>query len=139
MSARATFIQGIDTTKLPVAELVDLVGKGLPISVLDRVAAVYGLTQQAMAELIDVPMRTLQRRRADGRFDKAASERLYRYIRMYQRALEVFDDDEDSARRFLMEPQPGLEGAIPVEFARSELGAAEVMDLLGRIDTGVYS
>jgi putative toxin-antitoxin system antitoxin component (TIGR02293 family) len=139
MTAQAKFMREVDAASLPIAELVQLVGEGLPTPVLDRVATAYGLTQQAMADLIDVPTRTLQRRRAAGRFDKGESERLYRYIRMYQRALDVFDGDDDSARQFLTETQPGLDGAVPVEFARSELGASEVIDLLGRIDLGVYT
>jgi putative toxin-antitoxin system antitoxin component (TIGR02293 family) len=118
---------------------VEVVQKGLPTSILDHVAAAYGLTQQSFADLIEMPARTLQRRRAAGRFDAAESERLFRYVRLYQRAAEVFDDDGESARQFLTEPQPGLDGAIPIDFARSELGAAEVMDLLGRIDLGVYT
>lgn len=139
MTARARFMREVDPAERPISELDQLVREGLPIDMLDRVAAAYGLTQAAMADLLELPTRTLQRRRSAGRFDKTESERLFRYIRMYQRALDVFDGDEESAREFLTEAQPGLDGAVPSEFARSELGASEVMDLLGRIDLGVYT
>jgi putative toxin-antitoxin system antitoxin component (TIGR02293 family) len=58
---------------------------------------------------------------------------------LYRRAVEVFDDDAESAQQFLTESQPGLNGLIPAEVARSEYGASEVMDLLGRIDYGVHT
>jgi uncharacterized protein (DUF2384 family) len=32
-----------------------------------------------------------------------------------------------------------LAGEVPIEMARSEYGASEVMDILGRIDHGVYT
>ena len=54
-------------------------------------------------------------------------------------AKNVFEAEAEAAREFLTEAQPGLGGAVPAEMARSEYGAAEVMDLLGRIDRGVYT
>ena len=43
------------------------------------------------------------------------------------------------ARTWLAAPQHGLGGAIPLDYARTEVGAREVEDLLGRIEYGVYS
>ena len=133
------FLKGFNDAKVPLRQLIEFVHQGLSFDVLEGVARAYGLSQQDMARLIDVAPRTLQRRRLTGRFDALESERLYRFIRLFRRALEVFDDDSGSARQFLTEPQPGLNGEVPVEMARSELGASEVMDLLGRIDYGVYT
>ena len=36
-------------------------------------------------------------------------------------------------------PQVGLGGAVPLDYAETELGAREVEDLLSRIEYGVYS
>jgi putative toxin-antitoxin system antitoxin component (TIGR02293 family) len=60
----------------------------------------------------------------------------------YQRLLEKADDvfgDAASAREWLTHKQPGLGGAVPLDFARTEIGAREVENLLGRIEYGVYS
>jgi putative toxin-antitoxin system antitoxin component (TIGR02293 family) len=54
------------------------------------------------------------------------------------KAVEVLESVE-GARRWLNAPQVGLGGAVPLEYAESELGAREVEDLLGRIEYGVYS
>lgn len=138
MSA-TVFLPGFDDTRAAPNKVIDLVAKGLPFEVLDRVSRAYGLTQRAMAQLLGIVPRTLQRRRAAGSLDALESERLYRYIRLYRLALSVFDNDPVSARQFLTEAQPGLGGEVPIEMARSEYGASEVMDILGRIDHGVYT
>jgi putative toxin-antitoxin system antitoxin component (TIGR02293 family) len=54
------------------------------------------------------------------------------------KAVEVMET-EDNARRWVNSPQVGLGGAIPLDFAETEVGAREVEDLLGRIEHGVYS
>jgi putative toxin-antitoxin system antitoxin component (TIGR02293 family) len=136
---REALLPELDEATRPPQEVIEFVSKGLAFDALARVARAYGVTQQVMAGLIGVSPRTLQRRRANGCFDASESERLYRFIRLYRRALDVFDEDEDAAREFLTEAQPGLASAVPAEMARSEYGAAEVMDLLGRIDHGVYT
>jgi len=48
-------------------------------------------------------------------------------------------EDEHLARRWLSSPQRGLGGAVPLDYAETEIGAREVEDLLGRIEYGVYA
>jgi putative toxin-antitoxin system antitoxin component (TIGR02293 family) len=54
------------------------------------------------------------------------------------KAVEVMESEEN-ARQWLASPQLGLGGAIPLDYATTEVGAREVEDLLGRIEYGVYS
>lgn len=139
MMGAVELLHGFDDRKASLEKVIEVVARGLPVKVLDNLAQGYGLTQQGMADLVGIPPRTLQRRRAAGLFDRQESERLYRYFRLYRRAVEVFDDDAESARQFLAIAQPGLDGHVPREMARSEFGAEAVMDLLGRIEYGVYT
>ncbi|PYJ36479.1 MAG: hypothetical protein DME81_10160 [Verrucomicrobia bacterium] len=53
-------------------------------------------------------------------------------------ATDVFGEI-DKARAWLKHPQYGLGGAVPLDYAETEIGAREVDNLLGRIDYGVYS
>ena len=66
------------------------------------------------------------------------SERIYRIAKIYDRAVEVFGDEE-MGRRWLKEPAWALGDRTPLEFAETELGAQEVDDLLGRIEHGVFT
>ena len=47
--------------------------------------------------------------------------------------------DAASARDWLTHKQTGLGNTVPLEFAKTEIGAREVENLLGRIEYGVYS
>jgi putative toxin-antitoxin system antitoxin component (TIGR02293 family) len=63
---------------------------------------------------------------------------LVRFARLLGRAVDVFES-LDGARRWLKAPQYGLGEAIPLEYAKTDVGAREVELLLGRIEHGVYS
>jgi putative toxin-antitoxin system antitoxin component (TIGR02293 family) len=105
---------------------VENLQKGLAIP-MDKVAAVLGISRA-----------TLHRRKLQGRLHEPESEKLVRYQRLFKAASDVFGDRED-ARRWLKHPQPALGNIAPIEFAKTELGAREVENLLGRIEYGVYS
>jgi putative toxin-antitoxin system antitoxin component (TIGR02293 family) len=81
---------------------------------------------------------TLHRRKAAGRLEPAESDRVLRFARLLGRAVEVMESEE-AARQWLSAPQTGLGGAVPLDYAGTEVGAREVEDLLGRIEYGVYS
>lgn len=139
MATSVDVMRELGKTNDSLVKVIEVISQGLPMSALNDLAEAYGITQQAMADLVGIRARTLQRRREAGLLSAQESERLYRYIRLYRRTLEVFDNDVESARDFLSTPQPGLEGQVPRDFARSELGADAAMDLLGRIEHGVYT
>ena len=63
---------------------------------------------------------------------------MLRFARLMGKAVEVMEG-EDAARRWLSSPQVGLGGAVPMDYAGTEVGAREIEDLLGRIEYGVYS
>jgi putative toxin-antitoxin system antitoxin component (TIGR02293 family) len=65
------------------------------------------------------------------------SEKVLRIARLYDKALDVFED-EKSAEKWLKEAARGLGGDIPLEYAKTELGAQEVERLLIRIEHGVF-
>lgn len=57
---------------------------------------------------------------------------------VHEAALELWDGDEEAARRFLERPHPLLEGQTPVAVARgSKAGADRVALLIRRADAGV--
>jgi putative toxin-antitoxin system antitoxin component (TIGR02293 family) len=54
-----------------------------------------------------------------------------------RQATEVFGTVE-RAQQWLAFPQYGLGGVVPLDYARTEVGAREVETLLGRIEHSVY-
>jgi len=92
-----------------------------------------------LAPWLGISKATWHRRTSQGgRLNLDESDRLYRFQRLYRQAVSVLENKED-ALRWLKSPQPGLGGHIPLEYARTEVGAREVEYLLGRIEHGIYS
>ena len=58
--------------------------------------------------------------------------------RLLEKAVDVFGDIQ-SARKWLKEKAYGLGDLSPLEFAKTEIGAREVENLLGRIEHGIFS
>lgn len=121
-----------------VPQLIRSLKAGLPVGELDALRESLDLPMERLAPLMGISKATLHRRKAAGRLDPAESDRVIRYARLMGKAVEVLESVE-AARRWLNAPQVGLGGAVPLEYAESELGAREVEDLLGRIEYGVYS
>ena len=65
------------------------------------------------------------------------SEKVLRIAKLYDKALEVFED-EQAAERWLKAPARGLGEVVPLMYAKTELGAQEVERLLIRIEHGVF-
>jgi putative toxin-antitoxin system antitoxin component (TIGR02293 family) len=115
------------------------VRKGLAYSTFLRFQRNTGLSAKAIAELIQIPTRTLTRRKSEGRLAPEESDRLVRASRIFGRAMELFEGDSESARAWLTSAQPALGGLVPLELARTEVGGNEVEGLIGRLEYGIPS
>jgi putative toxin-antitoxin system antitoxin component (TIGR02293 family) len=119
--------------------LYQQVRRGLTYGAFERLQRNTALPARTLAELAEIPARTLARRREEGRLDPDESDRLLRVARVFGRALELFEGDPTAARRWLSAPQPALGGMIPLELAKTDVGAREVEQLVGRLEHGIPS
>jgi putative toxin-antitoxin system antitoxin component (TIGR02293 family) len=119
-------------------ELIRRIQKGLPFSDLKVLQDTIDMPFEQLAAKLSISRSTLQRRKAAGRLSPDESDKVVRYSRLLQQAADYFGDIE-KARAWLKHPQYGLGGAVPLDYARTEAGAREVENLLGRIEYGVYS
>lgn len=98
-----------------------------------------GISQERFSELAQIPKTTLHRRIKDRQpLDQNESERVIRLFGIYQKAVDVFEDEDRAARWFSSRPK-ALGGKTPLEFMETEPGARYVDKLLGRIEHGVFS
>ncbi len=97
------------------------------------------LSRATIAHLVAIPQRTLARREAEGRLTPEESDRVLRASRVFDLAVDLFEGNVDAARKWLLSPQHGLGGAVPLEFASTEVGAREVENLIGRLEHGVIA
>ena len=136
------YLQGstsLDTTiKFSPATVIQSLEAGLPVQELDDLRIGLDLPLEQLTPILGISKATLHRRKAAGRLDTSESDRVVRFARLLGKAVTVLESEEH-ARRWLSSPQFGLGGAVPLEYARTEVGAREVENLLGRIESGVYS
>lgn len=128
---------GLETFEAP--DLLRAVSKGFSYKTFGRLQQNTALPSDRLLTLIDMPRRTLTRRKRDGRFLPEESDRLLRASRVFGKALELFEGDRDAATEWLTTGQPALGGSAPLEVAKSEVGSLEVLRLAGRLEHGVFS
>jgi putative toxin-antitoxin system antitoxin component (TIGR02293 family) len=120
------------------SELIRKIQKGLRFSELETLQNSIDLPFEQLAAKLAISRSTLQRRKAAGRLSPDESDKVMRLSRLLEHATNVFGDIE-RARAWLKFPQRGLGGAVPLDYAETEVGAREVDDLLGRIQYSVYT
>lgn len=120
------------------AYVIEHVRVGLPMSEFHEMQGMLGVTEERLAGLLGMSRATLHRRKKAGHLDRAESDRLVRYARLFTRAGAVFESAE-GARSWLAAPAVAFHGECPLDFADTEVGAREVEALLGRIEHGVFS
>jgi putative toxin-antitoxin system antitoxin component (TIGR02293 family) len=62
-----------------------------------------------------------------------------RAAEIYAACLELFDGNREHACEWLSSPVRGLGYARPIDYAKTEAGAMEVRNLIGRLEDGVFS
>jgi putative toxin-antitoxin system antitoxin component (TIGR02293 family) len=119
--------------------LIDKVEEGLPYRALERLATLLGTSAVDLAQRLRIPARTLQRRKRSGVLSVEESERLLRLSRIFQASLDLFEGDRDASIAWLGRKNRGLAGQTPLEMSSTELGGEEVLNLIGRLEYGVFS
>ena len=120
------------------AEWIDLLRKGIPAPAIDAVMQLVNVRQAELSCALDIPERTLVRRKKEGILNREESGKLLRLARVIERAAEVFEDGS-AALNWIKSPNASLGGVTPLSMLDTDLGADFVMDTLGRIEHGVFA
>ncbi|QKJ86544.1 DUF2384 domain-containing protein [Paramixta manurensis] len=118
--------------------VVTQIDNGLSGHVASLVMEWADITQSEFKRITGIPNTTFSRSIKHG-FTPEQSEKIVRFIRILDRAVELFEGDKAAARRWLNEPVRGLNWKTPAELVASEAGAYEVMKMITRLEHGVYS
>jgi putative toxin-antitoxin system antitoxin component (TIGR02293 family) len=120
-------------------ELIRQVERGFAFNALRSMESHSGISVARIAAIIGIPERTLARRKTEGRLTSDESERLLRISRVFENAVDLFEGDSTNALKWLTTPKRVFENQTPLEYSRTELGAREVENLMGRLEHGVFS
>ena len=121
-----------------IGDWLGVVRKGIPGPGVAGLLEAVGLTRTEFCAALNIPERTLARRMAQGRLTPDESEKVLRLGRVWERATTVLASDA-AARDWLKSPNGALENAAPLSLLDADIGADAVLDLLGRIEHGIFS
>lgn len=120
-------------------QLIEQIEAGFPFDTLRKFEANSGVGSTVLVSILGIPERTLARRRTAGRLAPEESERLLRISTVFEKAVGLFDGDVASAVQWLTTSKKALGGETPLRYAKTEPGAREVENLIGRLEHGVFS
>lgn len=127
---------------LSMLELHSALVKGLPSDTLVRLVELSsGMPLQALSTALGVSERTLHRKKNSDQpvqLTSTQSDRAFRYAEVVAKAALLLGTRED-AIRWLTKEAIGLNRQRPVDLLETSAGAEMVLDLLGRLEHGVYT
>ena len=127
------------SARQPTLRRIREIERGLPYRRIEKLIKDLDETDARIAHLVQIAPRTLARRKQEGTLKSDESERVDRIDRIFRLAVELFEGDKNEAVKWLKEPNRGLANRPPLDFSRTEIGAREVENLIGRLEYGVFS
>jgi len=119
-------------------ELYTSLHKGFKFQVYTRLAKYLKLQQKEVNAILNFSPATVERRKLQG-FNLVESDSLYRLAEIANAAIELFEGNEDKARIWLNKSVKGLAGKRPVDMAITSAETEAALDLIGRLEYGVFS
>ena len=114
-----------------------VLGLTIPAAAVKVAAQHSGITEAEMLEIAGIPSRTFIRRKGKD-LARDESDRVLRAARITRLALSVFEH-EAKTKEWLTTPNPVLGNARPIDLCRTDQGANDVEQELGRIEWGEFS
>ena len=120
-------------------EFIELIRLGLPSKVFECVVKSSAVSEDVICKSLRIAKRTAARRKASAsRLKATESELMYRFSKVFVTATEILGD-RDKAREWLLTENRALNGDRPIDLLDTGIGFEDVMDVLHRIEFGVYS
>lgn len=119
-------------------DLVDLGAKGVSKKQIIALSAAMCLSSAAIASLLAVNVRTIQRQPEEKPFDRNVSDRAIKLAQLTVRGINVFGSKEEFCK-WLQAPCIALGDKTPMSILVSTVGVEMVDDIIGRIEYGIFS
>jgi putative toxin-antitoxin system antitoxin component (TIGR02293 family) len=112
----------------------DQILKGMGYKNFEKFRTATGMSIAEAGQVFNMPLRTLQRRKAEGCLNPEESDRVYRAARVFSEIVDHNEGDEAAARVWIREENPRLGGKQPFLMLGTEIGTRKVSQLIGRLE-----
>lgn len=123
---------------LTAVEKMNMVRSGISKQDLDKLKKDASLDYDSLAKALSVTRATLINKKGREKFNTKVSEAIISLTDIYSYGYEVFDDKE-KFNAWMLRSNKALGGKAPNEFLDNQFGRQEVINVIGRIEYGVYS
>lgn len=121
-------------------ELTRMLEAGLPVAVIDDIRHWSAMSRAEIMKVTGINERNIARRKSAGKsLSPDESERIARFVRVMDAAVQLFGGSKENATLWLSRPVKGLGNIAPITLLATESGALDVLDLIGRLEHGVFS
>ena len=135
----ASFGASLGLPALDTDALIRKLQTGLSFRALESFSSASSIPISEIGNTMQVPERTLARRRVAGRLSSEESEKLLRLSHIFEQAVGLFEGDVKAAVAWLKSPKRALGYKAPLTYAGTEIGARQGEDLIGRLEQGVFA
>lgn len=118
--------------KSPVRRKERVAQTGLDFGEFESLRKQLDLSLDELSSRLGLSRSAIEQRKATGRLTTDESGRVVCFARLLGHAMHLFGGLNE-ARRWLKTPQRGLHGAVPLDYAKTDLGAREVENLLTQL------
>ena len=119
-------------------DLITISRKGLPKSVIVTISGLLGISMEKMSDLIHISHRTIQRKAPEDLLNVYSTEQILEIAQVVSRGIEVLGS-LDNFTSWLHSEIRVLNYNKPISLLDTSFGTTLVLDVLGRIEFGVYS
>ncbi len=119
-------------------DLIDLINTGITKTALQNLASYLSFSMHQMATLLPVTERTIQRYTPQKHFNPIISEHILQIAEVAAKGSEVFKNKENFIT-WLNLPNKALANKTPLSLLNTKYGTDMVLDVLVRIEHGVFS
>ena len=135
LGGQKVFDQSVDS----FLSIIEITEKGFPISVAQRVQKRLNLSNKQFSEMLNLSESTFQRRiKNQSLLSAGESEKVVDFSKIIAKGVDVFEDELDF-KTWLESPVLALGNKKPLDLLGSSIGREEVLNVLFRIEHGIFS
>lgn len=135
LGGQKAFKQPVDS----FLSFIEITEKGFPISVAQRIQKQLELSNKQFSQMLSLSESTFQRRiKSQSALSAGESEKVVDLSKIIAKGLDVFENETDF-KIWLNSPVLALGNKKPIELLSYSIGREEILNVLFRIEHGVFS